>query len=176
MSPTLLPARTRQSGLQGRHVLVAMLGFFGAVFAVNGVLLYQALSTHSGLVANEPYRKGLHYNVRIEASERQQALGWTESVVVGRDGTIVVELRDSRGEPIRGLVIKGTVGRPSTVRYDRYISLREEAPGRYMSDVALAEGGAWLLSLDAHRSGPLAEGLANEPVYRLRRRLWHKPS
>ena len=54
-------------------MLWVFLGFFGVVFVVNGAMIYSAVSTHSGLVANEPYRKGLHYNERIDADERQAA-------------------------------------------------------------------------------------------------------
>ena len=67
----------RQQGLQGRQVLACSLAFFAAVFIVNGAMIYSALSTHTGLVANEPYRKGLHYNERIAADERQAHLGWS---------------------------------------------------------------------------------------------------
>ena len=42
--------------VKGRHVLFMFLGFFGAVFAVNGYFLYEALSTHSGVVAVEAMR------------------------------------------------------------------------------------------------------------------------
>ena len=59
-------------------MLGVFLGFFATVFVVNGAMIYSAVSTHSGLVANEPYRKGLHYNERIAADERQARLGWTE--------------------------------------------------------------------------------------------------
>ena len=40
-------------------MLWAFLAFFGTVFAVNGAMIYAAVSTYTGLVANEPYRKGL---------------------------------------------------------------------------------------------------------------------
>src|SRR5262249_34112510 len=93
MSPTTLIAR-RPRGMQGRHVLVAFLAFFGTVFAVNGTLIYEAVSTHTGLVANEPYRKGLAYNARIGADERQARLGWTETLEVGRDGHVTFALAE----------------------------------------------------------------------------------
>jgi len=71
MSPTVLPTAPRQQqGLRGRHVLAGFLGFFAIVFVVNGAMMYAAVSTYSGLVANEPYRKGLHYNERLAAAER----------------------------------------------------------------------------------------------------------
>jgi nitrogen fixation protein FixH len=69
MSGIVLPGAPRQQGLRGGHVLGAFLGFFATVFVVNGALIYSAISTYSGLVANEPYRKGLQYNERIAADE-----------------------------------------------------------------------------------------------------------
>jgi len=74
----LMAASPEVQGLRGRHVLFAFLGFFGVIFAVNGVFLYAALSTHTGVVANEPYRKGLNYNQRIAAFQAQEQLGWAE--------------------------------------------------------------------------------------------------
>jgi nitrogen fixation protein FixH len=56
MSPTVLPAVRRREGVQGRHVLGVFLGFFAAFFVMNGTLIYWAVTTHAGLVANEPYR------------------------------------------------------------------------------------------------------------------------
>ena len=85
----MLPAARRKAhGLQGHHVLVVFLAFFAAVFVANGAMIYQALSTHTGLVANEPYRKGLHYNERIAADARQSAAGLGETLEVTRDGRV----------------------------------------------------------------------------------------
>ena len=53
--------------ITGRHVLIGMLVFFGVILGVNGMFLYSALSTYTGVVSDEPYRKGLNYNERIEA-------------------------------------------------------------------------------------------------------------
>ena len=98
MSPTVLPTAPRQQqGLRGRHVLWVFLGFFATVFVVNGAMIYSAVSTYSGLVANEPYRKGLHYNERIAAAERQANLGWTDTLQVGRDGQVRMLLSDADG-------------------------------------------------------------------------------
>ena len=44
-----------QGGLTGRHVLYTFIAFFGIIFAVNGVFLYSALKTNTGVVAIEPY-------------------------------------------------------------------------------------------------------------------------
>ena len=168
MSPTNLVAR-RPRGMQGRHVLGAFLAFFGTVFAVNGALIYEAVSTHTGLVANEPYRKGLAYNERIAADERQARLGWTETLEVGRDGHVTLALAERDGRAVRGLKIGGVLGRPSTNRLDAKLALTETAPGRYEAQTAAVGDGSWLITLEAR---PHADA---EPIYRMRRRLWLKP-
>jgi nitrogen fixation protein FixH len=167
MSPTTLIER-RPQGLQGRHVLGVILAFFGTVFLVNGAMIYSAVSTHTGLVANEPYRKGLAYNERIGADERQVRLGWTETLAVGRDGRIALALAERDGRAVRGMKVEGVLGRPATNRYDVRLELAETAPGRYEAQTAAIAEGSWLITLEARTPA------GAEPVYRTRRRLWLK--
>ncbi|MCB1512065.1 MAG: FixH family protein, partial [Hyphomicrobiaceae bacterium] len=108
-----------RGGLRGIHVLAIFLGFFGVVFAVNGVFLYQALSTHTGVVSRQPYRKGLEYNSRIADAERQQKLGWRDDLSYRREaGMLVVKITDKGGSPVTGLYVSGIIGRPSTAQQD----------------------------------------------------------
>lgn len=174
MSPTTLPSVRRVEGIEGKHVLLAMLAFFGIVFAVNGVLLYQALHTHSGLVAQEPYRKGLHYNERIAASDRQAALGWTSELSVPADGSVRLALRDSSGQPVSGLAITGRLGRPADARTDVRLAFAETAPGQYAVATGAIEPGAWQIDIEV-RDTARSQASAGDPVYRERRRLWLKP-
>jgi len=160
----------RRDGLQGRHVLAAFLAFFAAVFVANGAMIYSALSTHTGLVANEPYRKGLHYNERIAADVRQAQLGWTETIEVGRDGCVNLTLAHAGGRPVSSQKVVGVLGRPSTNRHDLQLSLSEVAPGRYEAQLPPLAEGNWIITLEA-----FADRGAAEPIYRVRRRLWLKP-
>jgi nitrogen fixation protein FixH len=155
--------------LRGRHVLGAFLGFFATVLIVNGIMIYWAVSTHSGLVANEPYRKGLHYNERIASGERQARLGWSDTVAVSRDGRMRVLLTEADGRAVRGMKITGLLGRPSTNRHDITLTLVESSPGQYEARTAALAEGNWLLSLEARAHD------AADPIYRTRRRLWLKP-
>jgi nitrogen fixation protein FixH len=169
MSPTILPSAPRRTGLRGSHVLGAFVGFFATVLLVNGAMIYSAVTTHSGLVANEPYRKGLHYNERIAAAERQERLGWTDTVEIDRDGHVRVRLAGASGYPVRGMKIAAVLGRPSTNRYDVRLTLAEASPGQYETRTSTLAEGNWLLSLEV-RTDETAD-----PIYRLRRRLWLKP-
>jgi nitrogen fixation protein FixH len=171
VSPTTLPTTRRKAeDLQGRHVLAVFLAFFAAVFVANGAMIYQALSTHTGLIANEPYRKGLHYNERIAADQRQQQLGWVETLEVTREGLVRLAMAETDGRPVGGLKISGVLGRPSTNRLDVRLALSETAPGRYEARTTPLPEGNWIVTLEA-----FSRTDQSEPVYRLRRRLWLKP-
>jgi len=164
-------AAAQSKPLTGRHVLVLFCGFFAIVFAVNGYFIYAALSTHTGVVAVEPYRKGLKYNDRIEASERQAGLGWSENVAFSPDRKrLVASFRDSTGEPVRGLVLSAVLGRPATTREDKTLNFEETAPGQYEASVVLSDQGAFIATLEASDPQRGDEGV----VFRGRQRLWLK--
>jgi len=170
MSPTILPAIRRRQGLHGRHVAAAFLTFFAVVFLMNGAMIYAAISTYSGLVANEPYRKGLHYNERIDADERQARLGWRDSVTITRTGAIVVTLEAPGQGPVIGVHANAILGRPSTNRHDIKLPLIETSPGRYEAQAGPLADGTWTIELEARRGASQAD-----PEFRMRRRLWLKP-
>lgn len=171
MSPTTLPAARRQTGITGAHVLWSMIAFFGVIFAVNGVLLTKALSTHSGVVAVEPYRKGLDYNRRIAADECQELLGWSAAVTLDGGGRLVLEVKEADGRAVDGLVVSATVGRPSTARHDRHVRL-DGGAGRWVAQAGPLEPGAWLVTVEAT---PAAGHSGSEPLFRIKRRLWLTP-
>ncbi len=173
MQATTDPTQQRQ-GLTGRHVLAHMVGLFGIVFAVNGYMLFKALSTHSGLVANEPYRKGLEYNRRIAADERQAALGWTSDATLDDKGTVTVTIADPTGQPVSRIALEGRLGRPSSNRADVPLIFKEVAAGRYRADAGAISAGTWQLDV-AIRPEAATTASAGEPIYRFRRRLWVKP-
>lgn len=156
--------------LKGRHVLIIFLAFFGVIFLVNGIFLYSAISTYTGVVANEPYRKGLDYNARIAADERQKQLGWAAKATLDPASGLTLTLRKADGAPVSGLFVTGVLGRPSTNEFDRKVVLTEQAPGRYVAPTDALSPGAWLVNLEAVWIGAAEK----DPVYRMRERLWVK--
>ena len=58
------------NGIQGRHVLAGLAGFFGLMLLANAVFVYFAVATFSGGDTSKPYQKGLHYNQTIAADAR----------------------------------------------------------------------------------------------------------
>jgi nitrogen fixation protein FixH len=157
------------AGLTGRHVLAMLVAFFTLVLAVNAYFIATALSTHTGVVANEPYRKGLKYNERIAADERQAALGWAGEIGLDSGGRrLVVRLEDAAGAPVRDLKVTAAIGRPATARGDATLELSEASPGHYEADIGLDDGGAYIASIEAVDRHGAGDGV----LYRARRRLW----
>jgi nitrogen fixation protein FixH len=155
--------------LHGRHVMAILLGFFGCIFAVNGYFIFTALSTHSGVVSEEPYRKGLGYNQRIAADDRQSALNWRADLDVKAAGDITLALFSASGQPIGSQHVVVSVGRPSTRSFDRTIVLAETTSGVYVGTTHEFGAGTWIADADVRSSQNL------ETEYRIRRRLWLTP-
>ncbi len=165
------PSGTRH--LNGRHVLLSLIGFFGIVFAVNGVMIYKAESTFGGLDTDDAYRKGLAYNERVAAAEAQAKLGWRNKLdYLPERRRIRVSLTDAAGEAVSGLALMAQVQRPATNRFDREIALEQTGPGIYEADVAVLDAGWWTVNLTA-RKGAADQNEA--ALYESRRRLWIKP-
>ena len=158
--------------LTGRHVLFALLGFFGAIFAVNAYFIDQALSTNTGVVSNEPYRKGLKYNERIAASERQAELGWRDEIKLASTGDrLSIGIRDKDGKAVSGLALKATLGRPASESDDITVTLIETPGGIYEAALPPRAAGSYIASFEAVDPGRAEEGI----LYRAKERLWLKP-
>jgi nitrogen fixation protein FixH len=170
MSVSTVVPKPEPGGLTGRHVLFAFLGFFGVIFAVNGYFLYSALSTYTGTVANEPYRKGLAYNSRIAADERQSELKWTDTIELVSDGTVSMTIAGPDNRKLDGLVVSGVLSRPATSGFDHALKFTEVEPGRYSAKAGKIDGGNWLAVIEVRMAAT-----DKDPTYRTRRRLWLKP-
>ena len=156
--------------LSGRHVLIVFIGFFLIVFAVNGLMVYQALSTFGGLDTDDAYRKGLAYNDRIAAAATQTRLGWHDRTdYVPEARRLRVTLTDATGAALSELKVSAVMQRPATDAFDRQLSLSQTGTNTYEVDVSQLEPGAWTVDLQARRDG------GGAALYEARRRLWIKP-
>ncbi len=61
--------------IRGRHVLIAMVAFFGLIALANGIFLYYALTTFGGGEKGSPYRSGLRYNETLAEAAIAAELG-----------------------------------------------------------------------------------------------------
>jgi nitrogen fixation protein FixH len=151
----------------GRLVLLFLLGFFGVVIGVNGVMIALAIGTMPGLESERPYQLGIAYNAEIHMARAQAARHWTVESHIGRDASrrasITVEPRDADGAPVSGLTVTVRLMRPADQRADRALSLKERDTGTYLGEIADVAPGAWDMEIEAQR-GP-------ERLFRSRNRV-----
>lgn len=141
--------------LTGRHVLAIVLGFFGIVTAVNGVMIWLALDSWPGLTG-AGYRDAAAQNAMLAEHERMAALGWTADIDIvpvraGRELTVTLSAR--QGEPVTGVALEAAFRRPVVEGMDRLVTLIPISAGRYRGVVALPAVGQWTLRLIATRDG-----------------------
>lgn len=106
-SSSSIPDRPRR-GLRGWHVLFIFIGFFATIFLVNGIMVYDALSTFGGLETPDAYRKGLAYNQRIAEGVAQAQRGWRDKLAyVPETQRVRIDLNDPAGAGVPGLIIAG---------------------------------------------------------------------
>ncbi len=152
--------------LSGRHVLFWILGFFGVVFVVNGIMVRAATSTFGGLETQSSYKAGLMFEQEVAKAKRQQELKWQVDGTLARDraGAAVLDIsvRDAQGEPVNGLTADATLAHPADSRLDQVIHLSRIGAGRFHGEHD-AKSGQWELIVDFYR--------ANERVFRSRDRV-----
>jgi nitrogen fixation protein FixH len=163
----------RDRTLTGWHVLGILVASFGIVFALNGLMAALAIGTFSGLDGDDSYQTGLEYNRTMAEADAQSRLGWHSAVslVPGGKG-VQVAMTDREGAAIRGLAVTGTIGRAATDKFDRILTFKEASPGIYTATEGPSGPGSWVVSLSTLR----LTGNGPQTLYRLKERLWLKPS
>jgi nitrogen fixation protein FixH len=153
--------------LTGRMILISLLGFFGVVIGVNGMMIALAIGTMPGLESEKPYQAGIGYNAEIATARAQAARHWTVASHIGHDASrhasIKVEPRDADGAPVSGLTVTVRLMRPTDQRADRALSLQERDRGTYLGETADVAPGAWDIEIEA--------GRGSERLFRSRSRV-----
>lgn len=156
--------------LTGRHVLYAMIGFFGVVFLVNGTFVYFATSSWTGLETDNAYIRGLAYNRTLEAASAQDALGWDMQFDVAapglRSAVLTARVVNVEAAPVRGLTVAVEIRRPATDAEDRMVALEESDPGVFSGAVDLPFAGNWDMRMTARDE--------RADLYVVERRVWIK--
>jgi nitrogen fixation protein FixH len=79
--------------------------FFVVLAIIDGVFVSIAVRTHTGVVTENAYEKGLAYNRVVKAQAAQAALGWQGGVVFHRTGPrtgeVALHVRDISDKPLK---------------------------------------------------------------------------
>lgn len=143
--------------ISGKTVLAWLVGFFGVIFAMNGVFLYFALGTFPGVAVQSSYEAGQAYNQEIEAARLQRNLNWQVTSELTRDGTsagrLVVSAADAAAVPLSGIEILASLEHPAQVQADIDLDLRAYGGGQYVADIEDLPAGNWTLVLEINQDG-----------------------
>lgn len=142
----------RGEGFAGRSwIPYSFFVFFAVVFLANGIMVYVAVSTFSGIETKSHYVRGLTYDRNLADEAAQEARGWrVETVLVddaaalesGRYATVVT-LADDRGGLLTGARVELRFERPTHDGHDTRLRLVETAAGRYEGVAEVALPGQW---------------------------------
>jgi nitrogen fixation protein FixH len=140
--------------LTGKHVLLCFVGFFGVVFAVNGVLVRAATSTFGGVETTSSYKAGLLFEQEVARVEQQDALHWRVDGKIVREsaGVVVLDVsaHDAKGVALDGLTGRARLAHPADERLDRQLAMSPVAGGQFRGE-GRAEPGQWELVIDLYR-------------------------
>lgn len=133
----------------GRHISIILVGFFAIVVGVNFLMARLAISTFGGVVVENSYVAGQHFNRWLDQATSQKALGWKAEVSRLASNRIGIVLS---GAPARGLTMQAVARHPLGRMPDRTLHFVAGPGGRFVSDEPLPAG-RWRLRLAADGGG-----------------------
>lgn len=117
--------------------------FFVVLAILDGIFVYLATTSHTGVVEENHYERGLAYNDRVAAIEAQEALGWTTGITFMDEGRVLFEASDEAGAPIEDASVEAQFVRPTQDGSDFMLSLGEIQPGLYGAEAKALHAGQW---------------------------------
>ena len=128
-----------------------LIGWFALVatfLAVNGVMIYFAVTTNPGLVVEDYYDRGQYYENHL-ASKLAQDPGWVmrthipQDIKAGETQVLQFLVVDTAGQPVSVEDVTFYAYRPSDGGRDFSLPMETEAPGRYAVTVSFPLVGVW---------------------------------
>ena len=162
MTLSTVPTLERARPSQYRWIPLAIVGAFLFVIAVNGGLVYFALSSWPGLTTDHAYNEGLAYNRVIDEVEKESKLGWKLETVYHPGspggGYVQVSIRDAAGAPVDGAALVGELIRPIEQMPPVPLSFAAQGEGTYRAQIVVPRPGQWDLFFSAKRSADIMRG------------------
>lgn len=139
---------------RGRYIPWLFVAGFAIVIAVNGIMIWFAVGSFSGLYASKPRESGLRYNAVLEQQRERDALGW--QIKTGwraEAGRIEVDVTDRDGRPLDGARVKVEFVRPAEKRAPVSVAMGVIGPARFAGYVDLPARGNWDLDIVVESDG-----------------------
>lgn len=120
--------------------------FFAVIAVVDGFFVYMAVSTHTGVVTEKPYERGLAYNELLEQAREQQGVQQKASY---KDGILRWALAEQDGAAIESAHVTAKIVRPVQAGHDFDIELMHKGSGVYEARPPVPLLGAWTAKLSS---------------------------
>lgn len=132
--------------LSGWWVFTAFAAFFGVVIIVNGIFIASALGSFSGLVTEQPYKKGLAYNEVLEHARTQPNV---DHKVSFQEGVLRWDLKEQDGTFVKDASVTANFTRPVKDGNDFSMPLHYQGKGLYLGTPEFPFKGLWAVQLSA---------------------------
>lgn len=121
---------------------------FAIVFLVNGLMIWLAISSFSGLYGNGARDREANYNDVIAQQKVQDALGWRiDTEWQAAKNRLQIDVVEANGTPLQHAAITALLVRPAEKRPSLPLKLDDLGGGRFEARVALPARGNWDLDI-----------------------------
>lgn len=122
---------------------------------LDGIFVYLAVTTHTGVVYDESYDRGLDYNKLIDLKEKQESLNWNVTMELvptekGKKLKVGIEVNDKF---LKNAKVSAKVVRPTQEGYDFNVYLIEENQGYYSKGIYFPLEGMWEIKAFIDKDG-----------------------
>ncbi|NBV05910.1 MAG: hypothetical protein EBS06_01565 [Proteobacteria bacterium] len=128
--------------------------FFAVILLVNIIYIYLSQKTWRGLVTDDAYHKGLHYNDVIAGANEQKELGWKMKISYknskNKSGELEIFLQDKNNKKISDAVVTTFFKRPTQDGKDFSQEIRF-INGRYFAKINFPLAGQWDFIINANK-------------------------
>ncbi len=147
----------------GWPILGMFVLFFATFCCVDAYFVYKALSTNTGIVEKDYYKRGLEYDRILQQAKNQESYA---SEVIAEQDLLQFSLLNAAGVPIEKAIVSAQYMRPVGDKTDFTVDLAVIQDGRYESAISLPQRGAWIIRIKATWLDPLTQKRMNYQIER----------
>lgn len=122
--------------------------FFLVIAATDAVMVTLAVRTHTGVVTENAYEKGLAYNALLKEAQDQESLGIHHKSVY-ENGTLSWRLTDADGQPVENAEVTVMFYRAARAGSDFGANMTDDGDGVYTLTPSLPAKGEWTARMKA---------------------------
>jgi nitrogen fixation protein FixH len=131
---------------------VGLIAAMAMVFAVNGYMVYDALTTFPGTAGQDGFDLSNNYDRIIATAQQQAALGWRIEADVTNTHIPELRLTGRNGTPLPAAAIDAHAERPLGSPDTTVLTFRPIGDGRFQATTTLFSG-QWDIMLTIHADG-----------------------